>query len=155
MQKSMINQTESEHSHHPSGGSRVATIKSFAWHLFQMIVAMEIGMTLYHGVFVNLLAPASYKTVTVAYPLFDYWMMMIAMSLPMIGLMRYHKYGWRYCNGMTMAMLAPVILLTALVWVGLISLTTLKITGSIAMTLGMAIYMLFRYRPADHPTGIV
>ena len=155
MQKFMISQTESQHNHHPPGAGRVAKIKSFAWHLFQMIVAMEIGMTLYHGVFVNLLAPASYKTLTVAYPLFDYWMMMIAMTLPMIGLMRYHKYGWRYCIGMTIAMLAPVVLLTVLVWVGLISFMTLKITGSIAMTLGMAIYMLFRYRPADHPTGIV
>ena len=155
MQNSLINPIESQHGHHPPGAGRVAKIKSFAWHLFQMIVAMEIGMTLYHGVFVNLFAPASYKTVTVAYPLFDYWMMMIAMTLPMICLMRYHKYDGRYCIGMTMAMLAPVVLLTALVWVGLISFMTLKITGSIAMTLGMVIYMLLRYRPADLPTRIV
>ncbi len=143
MENSAVHQMESRHSHHPPQSNLLAKKKPFIWHLFQMIIAMEIGMLLYHGVFVNQLAPISYKFVTIAYPLFDYWMMMIAMTLPMIGLMRYHKYDWRYCIGMAAAMLAPVALLTALLWVGLISMMALRILGSIAMYLGMVFYMLF------------
>src|SRR5512147_923034 len=114
MERSISHQMESQHSHHNPQPNRAAKIKSFIWHLFQMIVAMEIGMTLYHGVFVNQLAPASYKFATIAYPLFDYWMMMIAMTLPMILVMRYHKHDWRYCGGMALAVLAPVALLSGL-----------------------------------------
>lgn len=144
MKNSTVHQMESRHSHHTLQSDRAAAIKSFIWHLFQMIIAMEIGMILYHEVIVNQLAPISYKFVTIAYPLIDYWMMMIAMILPMIGLMRYHKFDWRYCIGMTTAMLAPVALLTALLWVGLISMMMLRIIGSITMYLGMALYMLVR-----------
>ena len=144
MEKSISHQMESQHSHHYLQSNRAAKIKFFIWHLFQMIVAMEIGMVLYHGVFVNQLAGTSYKLFTITHPLFDYWMMMIAMILPMIALMRYHKYDRRYCIGMTTAMLAPVALFTMLLWGGLISIMVLRILGSITMNLGMVIYMLVR-----------
>ena len=148
MERSISNPMESQHSHHYLQSNRAAKIKSFLWHLFQMIVAMQIGMMLYHGAFVNQLAPMSYKFATIAYPLFDYWMMMISMILPMICLMRYHRYDWRYCIGMTIAMLAPVALFTMLMWIGLISMMTLRIAGSITMNLGMVIYMLFAEKNA-------
>ena len=141
--KSIVRQTEGCHVQAPEAG-RGEKIKSFIWHLFQMIVAMEIGMILYHAVFVNLLAPASYKEFVLVKPLFDYWIMMVAMTLPMIALMRYHKFDWHYCAGMTAAMLAPVVLLTALVFIGLIPLTTLKGFGMTLMMLGMAFYMFLR-----------
>ena len=152
MERSISHQIESQHSHHRSRSNRATKIKSFIWHLFQMIVAMEIGMTLYHGGFVNQLAPMSYKFATIAYPLFDYWMMMIAMILPMICLMRFHKYDWRYCTGMTVAMLAPVAALTILMWIDLISLMTLRVAGSITMNLGMVIYMLMAEKNAGTHT---
>ena len=150
MERSISHPMESQHSHHHPRSNRAAKIKSFIWHLLQMIVAMEIGMALYHGAFVNQLAPMSYKFATIAYPLFDYWMMMISMILAMICLMRYHSYDWRTCMGMTIAMLAPVALLTILMWIGLISMMTLRIAGSITMNLGMVIYMLFAEKHA-HP----
>ena len=145
--KSIASQTENCHVQAPNT-SRGKRIKSFIWHLFQMIVAMEIGMALYHRAFVNQLAPTSYKFATIAYPLFDYWMMMISMILPMICLMRYHRYDWRYCTGMTIVMLAPVALLTMLMWIGLISMMTLRIAGNITMNLGVVIYMLFAEKNA-------
>jgi uncharacterized protein YjeT (DUF2065 family) len=148
MEGSISHQVESQHSHHHLQPNRAVKIKSFLWHLFQMIVAMETGMVLYHGVFVNQLVPMSYKFATIAYPLFDYWMMMISMILPMICLMRYHRYDWRYCIGMTIAMLAPVALFTMLMWIGLISMMTLRIAGSITMNLGMVIYMLLAEKNA-------
>src|SRR5574342_1349206 len=153
MEKPISYQMESlRRQHHPQS-NRTAKIKSFLWHLFQMIIAMEIGMTLYHGAFVNQCAPISYKFATVAYPLFDYWMMMVSMILPMICLMRYHRYDWRYCIGMTIAMLAPVALFTMLMWIGLISMMTLRIAGNITMNLGMVIYMLFAEKNARAHTA--
>jgi len=140
MQKSVAGQTEDCHVQAPDAGLG-ARIKSLAWHLFQMIIAMEIGMMLYRVVFVNLLAPTSYKAFILANPLFDYWMMMVAMTLPMIVLMRRHKYDWHYCAGMTVAMLAPVVMLTMFVLVGLIPLMILNGAGMALMILGMALYM--------------
>jgi hypothetical protein len=136
------NMIESHHPHAPTS-SRAAQIKSFVWHLLQMILAMQAGMTLYM-LFADRLAPAGYKAATVAYPLFDFWMMMIAMTVPMILLMWYHKYDWRYCIGMTLAMLAPVALLTVLTQVDLMSICALHCNGQTAMVLGMAAFMLYR-----------
>ena len=148
MERSVSHPIESQPNHHHPQSDRAVNIKSFLWHLFQIIVAMEFGMTLYHGAFVNQLAPESYKAFTLANPLFDYWMMMISMILPMICLMRYHRYDWRYCTWMTIVMLAPVALLTALMWIGLISMMTLRIAGNITMNLGMVIYMLLAEKNA-------
>lgn len=135
--------TMESHQHHAATPSRAAKIKSFVWHLFQMIVAMQVGMMLYM-LFLNQLAPASYRAATVAYPLLDFWMMMMAMTVPMIVLMRYHKYDWRYCIGMTIAMLAPVVLLTALTQFDVISICSLHCNGQTVMVLGMAFYMYYR-----------
>ena len=42
------NSTSMEAHHHPAQtSSRAAKIRSIVWHLFQMIVAMEVGMLLY------------------------------------------------------------------------------------------------------------
>jgi hypothetical protein len=139
------NVTTIESHHHVLPASRAAKIRSFVWHLLQMVVAMQAGMALYM-LFVDQLAPAAYKAAMVAYPLLDFWMMMLAMTLPMIGLMLYHKYDLRYCIGMTIAMLAPVGLLTVLTQVDLMSICGLHCNGQTAMVLGMAIYMFFRRR---------
>ena len=131
------------HQHHAS--SRSAKIKSFVWHLFQMIVAMEAGMLLYM-LCLNQLAPESYRAATVAYPLLSYWMMMLAMTAPMIALMRYHQYDWRCCLEMTFAMLAPVALLTVLNLLNVIPFQGLHSLGGILMDLGMVVYMIVLYR---------
>ena len=143
MQKAVTNRTE-ECQVQTADASRGARIKSLVWHFFQMIIAMQIGMMVYHMVFVNLLAPASYRAFILANPLFDYWMMMVAMTLPMIVFMRYHKHDWSYCGGMTAAMLAPVILLTVFVLLGLASLTILHGSGMALMILGMTLFMYLR-----------
>lgn len=137
------NATTIESHHHVPPSSPAAKIRSFIWHLLQMVVAMQVGMGLYM-LFANQLAPSGYKEAMVAYPLLDFWMMMLAMTLPMIGLMWYHKYDLRYCIGMTIAMLAPVGLLTVLTQVDLMSICGLHCNGQTAMVLGMAIYMFFR-----------
>ena len=131
------------HHQHASPSSGWAKIRSFVWHLLQMILAMQLGMALYM-LFADQLAPANYRAAAAAYPLFDFWIMMLAMTVPMIALMWYHKYDWRYCIGMTIAMLAPVGLLTLLTQVDLMSICGLHCNGQTVMVLGMAIYMFFR-----------
>ncbi len=142
---SALENTTTVASHHQNAPSisRAAKIRSFVWHLFQMILAMQVGMALYMF-FAGQLAPVSYRTVAAAYPLFDFWMMMVAMTVPMILLMWYHQYDWRYCIGMTIAMLAPVGLLTVLTQVDLMSICGLHCNGQTAMVLGMVAFMLWR-----------
>ena len=102
-----------------------------------MFIAMATGHALYHMIFVNSLAPAGYKAYMLFHPLFNYWIMMVSMMLPMIVLMRYHWEDWHYCAERMLSMLAPVVLLIVLVLAGLISSMILK--GS-----GMALYMIWR-----------
>ncbi len=131
------------HPHHVPPVNRTARIRSFVWHLLQMILAMQVGMWLYM-LFADQLVPANYRAAVAAYPLFDFWMMMLAMTLPMLLLMWYHKYNWRYCLGMTVAMLVPVGLLTVLTQLDLMSICSLHCNGQTAMVMGMAIFMFFR-----------
>ncbi len=136
------NTTLLEHRHHPSD-SRAGRVRAFLWHLFQMAVAMKLGMLPY-VLLRGLLAPMGFAAVQANYPLADYWIMVVFMTIPMIALMRYHRYSWRDCAGMTAAMLAPLAVLCALVVAGLLTIQPLHWTGDVAMLLGMAAYMLYR-----------
>src|SRR5512139_4154178 len=91
--------TMESHHHHARTFSRAAKVKSFVWHLFQMAVAMELGMLLY-VLLRGLLARIGYATVLTEYPLAAYWIMVVFMTLPMIAFMRHHRYSSRDCAGM-------------------------------------------------------
>jgi len=133
--------------HHSRPGARTK-VGALLWHLIQMIVAMEAGMAVYHLLLGTLLAQTGYAALTKAEPLFGYWMMVVSMTLPMIGLMRFQRSSWRHCLEMTAAMVAPSAALTLLVLVGSISFGLLSGAGDPAMYLAMAAYML--YRRNDH-----
>jgi hypothetical protein len=125
--------------------SRAASVGRFAWHLLQMVLAMEAGMAVYHLLLHTLLAGTGYAALTNTYPLFGYWMMVVSMTLPMIALMRlYHKSSWRSGGEMTIAMLVPPAALTTLVLCSLIPLYTLQALGDPLMILAMAADMLYR-----------
>ena len=57
--------TIESHHHDAPTSSRVARIRSFVWHLLQMILAMQLGMALYM-LFTDQLAPASYRTIPIS-----------------------------------------------------------------------------------------
>ncbi len=133
---------ETGHHHDPSA-SLSKKVVFWVWHLLQMVIAMQVGMALYMF-FADHLATASYRAAAAANPLFDFWMMMLSMTVPMLLLMWYHKYDWRYCIGMTIAMLAPVGLLTVLTQVDLMSICGLHCNGQTVMVLGMVSFMLWR-----------
>jgi hypothetical protein len=113
-----------------------------------MVIAMEVGMIVYHMLLFPLLAPLGYYTLTDTYPLFGYWMMVISMAVGMIVLMRYHKATWRYCMEMTGAMFVPLVALTALVLFELCPAHILYRFGDPLMFLAMAAFMLIR--PIKH-----
>ncbi len=120
------------------------------WHCVQMILAMVAGMMIYHHLVLPVLAPTSYGTLARDYPLFGYWMMVFSMTLPMIAFMRaYHHTTWEDCLEMTLAMFAPLAVLTMLAFGSLIPISTLYALGDPLMFLAMALYML--YRAHDHP----
>ena len=135
--------------HHAPTSSRAAKVKSFVWHLFQMAVAMELGMLLYI-LLRGLLARIGYATVLAEYPLAAYWIMVVFMTLSMIALMRHHRYSWRDCARMTAAMLAPLVALCALALLGLLTIQALHRIGDVTMLLGMAAYMLYRGHGPNH-----
>ena len=120
----------------------------FLWHFLQMVVAMELGMIIYHKLIYPLIAPIGYDALTDTYPLVGYWMMLISMAVGMIVLMRFHKSAWRYCMEMTGAMLIPLVALTALVLFELCPDHILYRFGDSLMFVAMAAFMLIR--PAKH-----
>ena len=130
-----------------------AKVKSFLWHLLQMVLAMEAGMVANSALLGTLLAGTGYDALTRKYPVFGYWMMVVAMTLPMVALMRYyHKASWRYCLEMAAAMAAPAVALTILVQVGLLPAKPFLGCGisDPLMVLAMAGYMLVRPMPHNH-----
>jgi len=128
-----------------------ASVAGFLWHFTQMVVAMEAGMWLYMLLLRPALAPMGYGALTSRYPLFGYWMMVVSMVLGMMALMSYHRSTWRYSLEMTIAMIAPLAALTALVLCSWLPIHTLYGIGDPVMFLAMAAFMLFR--PHDHAHG--
>jgi hypothetical protein len=128
--------------------STAGNVGRFLWHFLQMVLAMEVGMILYHKLLYPLLALTGFGTLTDTYPLFGYWMMLISMALGMIVLMRFHKSSWRYCMEMAGAMLVPLVALTALVLFELCPAHILYGFGDPLMFLAMAAFMIIR--PAKH-----
>src|SRR5512142_1634846 len=131
------------------GTKMSAKVKSFFWHLAQMILVMGLGMMIYHKLVLPLLEPYGYTEFTDKYPLFGYWMMVISMTLPMLALMRlYHKSTWRYSLGMTFTMLAPLAALTVLVVCSLLPMHALYGIGDPLMIVAMAVFLIVR--PHQH-----
>lgn len=151
-----MDQTEkaTEGVHHNRQSTAFGKIKDFLWHLAQMVLAMEAGMAVYHALLGTILAGTGYAALTRSSPVLGYWVMVVAMTVPMVALMRvYHKSTWRYCLGMTAAMVSPVIPLTIMVLIGFVSTETIRGCGigDVLMILSMAAYMLVR--PGSHNHG--
>ncbi len=127
-----------------------ASMGRLLWHFVQMILVMEAGMLIYHHLLWPILAPTGYAALTSDYPLFGYWMMVLCMTLPMLAFMRvYHRPTWNYCLGMTLAMFAPLAVLTVLAFGYLIPIRTLYTVGDPFMFVAMGLYMF--YCPYEHP----
>jgi hypothetical protein len=112
--------------------SAVAPWGRFALHFAEMWIAMAIGMMLYHG-----LTGTGHGL--------DQIGMMAAMTVPMVAWMRLRGHGWRHGVEMTVGMVAPVVVILALIGLGAAeSMPWLRHADHPAMALGMLASMLLR-----------
>ncbi len=132
--------------------------QSLAWktgrfflHLFEMLLAMQAGMGLFH--LLQWLIPASsgikaeLKFGTNLHTI----LMAVFMTIPMAVWMKIRGHGWRYSVEMGVAMIAPMAAIILLCELGIDAyLPWLAQASGPTMYLGMLAYMLYR---RDHFTG--
>jgi hypothetical protein len=110
-----------------------------------MIVAMKLGMVIYHIKLDTVLAGTTFATLNVEHPAFGHWMMVASIALAMVVFMRYyHKSSWQYCGEMTVAMLIPPAVLTVPMLHVLAPVEFLQTGSNWLMIPTMAALMLYR-----------
>lgn len=130
------------------GRDVAASTGRFLWHFVQMIVAMMLGMGLYHLLTGKALA---------AYPVLNFAGMELSMIPPMVALMLYQRHGWRCSAEMVGAMLVGPAVFLACAQFGLhnyipgLSRETLFGLSDATMYLGMLGAMLYRREMYTRP----
>lgn len=121
--------------------SLVSKVGTFGWHLVQMILAMQLGMQIFHWLL-------SARLMT--YPVLHETVMEVFMVAPMVVLMAVQRHRWRHTLEMAGAMLLGPAVLIACVQFGLcrhlpvLSAQTLFSWVDLTMYLGMLAAMLYR-----------
>ncbi len=115
----------------------------FILHLAEMIIAMQVGMAIFHAVLCAQLMP---------YPVLHEAVMDLFMALPMVAVMAWHGHCWQHSAEMVGAMLAgPATLIACVIldagshWPWL-SVQTLPTLANVTMYAGMLAAMLYRRR---------
>ncbi len=143
--------TETKHVHiAPRGSIRIApaNIGRFIWHFVQMLLAMMLGMMIYH-----LLIGKAFA----AYPVLSYAGMELAMIPPMVALMLYQQHGWRCSAEMAGAMLVGPAVFLACAQLGLhtyipgLSMKMLFTLSDVTMYLGLLGAMVYRREMYTRP----
>src|SRR5215470_10983937 len=117
----------------------------FGWALLQMVVAMKVGMLIYHLNLERVLGGTDFAALHAEYPVFGHWMMVAAMAVAMIIFMRYyHGSSWQFCAEMTLAMLVPPAVLTVPVLRSRVPIEFLQVGSNWLMIPAMAALMLYR-----------
>ncbi len=121
----------------------------FLLHLFEMLIAMQIGMGVFHLV-LGLLRIYSSSRAFEAGTALHAVTMTVFMVVPMVAWMLFRGHGWRHCAEMVAAMVAPVALIGLLCQLGIDAyIPWLAGLSSPLMLLGMILAMLYR---RDHYT---
>lgn len=125
-----------------------ASVGRFVWHFVQMLIAMMVGMGVYHLLTGKSLA---------AYPVLAYAGMELSMIPPMIALMWYQGHDWRCSAEMAAAMLIGPAVFLACAQLGLhnyfpgLSRGMLFALSDATMYLGMLGAMLYRREMYTRP----
>lgn len=129
---------------------------AFVRHYVEMVLAMAVGMPIFGVLFVSPLDPFGYRATLQANPYVREFVMLVAMSIPMVGFMAYRRHTWPRTIEMVAGMALPalaVIGLTASSLVPILTVGTLTVFSHLAMLLGMLAAMLYRrseYSGAHH-----
>lgn len=131
--------------------SQAFDVWSWTRHLFAMVIAMFVGMLVYH-----MLVAVPLVVVGLG-PLVSgdlgYAWMTVSMVVPMVALMRVQGHSWRMANEMSLGMVAPIVVCFALVRLGICPLvpflgwltpTSVYAAAYYAMLLGMIAVMICR-----------
>jgi hypothetical protein len=118
---------------------RALIVGRFAFHFVEMCVAMLVGMVVFMAIPGVMELPSALHQLGMA----------VAMSVPMVGWMRFRGHAWRHGIEMSVGMLAPWAAVLALVGLGAdAALPWLANADGAAMLLGMLGVMLLR--PGQH-----
>jgi hypothetical protein len=124
---------------------------SWASHLFEMVIAMFVGMFVYHMLVAAPLTALGFGSLFAGD--LGYTWMTLSMVVPMVALMRYHGHTWRMANEMSLGMVAPIVACFALVRLGICPLVpflgwltpaSVYTAAYIGMLLGMIAVMVYR-----------
>jgi hypothetical protein len=117
--------------------------RRFLRHYLEMVAAMLVGMVVLAAALRGVLALAGLPYPT-RYPELAAMEMAFTMSVGMVAWMRYRGHGWASTLEMTGAMLAPVILLVPLLWLGVLTGDSLLVLEHLVMFPLMFAVMLRR-----------
>jgi hypothetical protein len=134
---------------------RSGSIRHFARHYVEMLVAMFLGMTVLGmpaAAALGAVGMSSSELQTDA-PALLLFGMGATMTAPMVAWMRYRGHGWPACADMTAAMFIPTFGVIALLWSDLVGdVDTLLVIEHLVMLPSMLVAMLLR---PDEYTGAV
>lgn len=123
------------------------SVRRFARHYVEMVVAMLVGMAVLGGASSLVLDLPDRTWVELVE-------MAVWMTLPMVAWMRFRGHGWRACNEMAAAMLVPAGAALLLLWSGVVTDgDALVMFEHTAMFPAMLVVMLLRrdeYAGHDH-----
>jgi transcriptional regulator GlxA family with amidase domain len=117
---------------------------SFAWHYVEMVVSMLAGMLVLGAALSAVLSAVGWDYSHADHPVIGSGEMVLTMSLGMAAWMRYRRHGWGSILEMVAAMVAPLVVLVALLWVGAVSAGALMMLLHVLMLPAMLIVMLRR-----------
>jgi hypothetical protein len=116
----------------------------FARHLFEMVLAMMVGMGVFGLALWALGEPPGYANLLVRYGLMGAFM-----AAPMVAWMRRRRHSWRDGGEMTAAMLVPMLAMVLPVQLGVavpgLSEGSLMMLSHVAMIAGMGALMVYRW----------
>lgn len=131
--------------------SQAFDVWSWTRHLFEMVVAMFVGMLVYHMLVARPLTGLGFGSLVGGD--LGYTWMTLSMVVSMVGLMRVQGHTWRMANEMSLGMVAPIVFCFALVRLGICPLvpflnwltpTSVYPAAYYGMLLGMIAVMVFR-----------
>lgn len=124
----------------------------FGLHLFEMCMAMCVGVAVLDVPFVGLAKWAGYADPIRDLPQLAAVVVAFNMSLPMALWMRYRGHDWRCVKEMSGAMFAEAFVLIVVAWLGAFATTSLVPLQHSLMIPAMVIVMLFRLDVYTAPT---
>lgn len=130
--------------------AQASKVARFLWHFLEMLLAMGVGMAVFHLLVKQIPASSGLVAVADKDTVLHKVVMDFFMTVPMLAWMILRGHGWRHSLEMGVAMLAPIALINLLCSLGLVEYVPwLTEASGPAMFLGMLAAMLYR---RDHYT---